>query len=237
MPNNPRGFVTGEIYHIFNRGYDKRKIFLDSTDRRRFMDSLCYLNSKDSVTLRLVRGQTSYRREKLVDILAFCLMSNHYHLILRELKAGGVSAFMRKLSNSYTGYFNKRYERKALGGLFQSRFKAVHIETDSQLDIVFCYLHTNPIEIKDPGWKEFKVKDYHGALAWLRSYKWSSLNDYIGKKPIYPEILNVGFYRNFYKDEQGCTAAIRNWVRYKADQVLPEVPALGLTLNSLTTAR
>jgi len=89
---------------------------------------------------------------------------------------------MKKLSNSYTGYFNDRYERKGMGALFQGRFKAVHAGDNNQFIHLAEYVFSNPVELVDADWKTEGVKDLKAAIEFLNNYKWSSYLDSIGIK-------------------------------------------------------
>ena len=222
MPNYPRQLGVGEVHHVFNRGYEGRIVFRDNADRKRFLESLCYFNNKTETKIQNIRNLNPAsladwikNRDRIVDILAFVLMPNHYHLILKEIVEEGISLFMQKLSNGYTSYFNKRYERKKSGGIFQSRYRSVKISSDKQMDVVFNYVHTNPIELLEEGWKEFKVIDSKRSLEWLRGYKWSSFPDYIGLDDS-SAIIEKDFFLKFYGNFEGCNKSILNWTSYKA---------------------
>src|SRR3989344_2009952 len=122
-------FAPGEFYHIYNRGTDKRNIFTSRADRDRFLALLYLANQDEPVDLKL-QGSTLLEIVErsgmpLVEIAAYCLMPNHFHLLVRELEEGGISKFMQKLTTGYTMFFNKKYERS--GSLFQGRFKATHV--------------------------------------------------------------------------------------------------------------
>ena len=149
-------FVIGEFYHIFNRGTDKREIFSDKYDVDRFIQSLKMFNTVDpigSIFLTLRRnssGRTTTiqeekrkwkKREKLVNIVCYCLNPNHFHLILEETVNGGISEFMKRLGCGYTRYYNEKHERS--GVLFQGPFKAVYIESNKQLLHAGAYVNLN----------------------------------------------------------------------------------------------
>jgi putative transposase len=150
--------------------------------------------------------------EPLVDVLEFTLMPNHFHMSLREIREGGISQYMQKMGG-YSTYFNKQYDR--VGPLFQSRFKAVHIKNDIQWNNVFVYIHTNPVALWEPDWKDFKVEAPGKAVKKLEEYWASSYNDYIGR-PKFPHAINREFFLNFYGSEQKCKQAVEDWVRFKA---------------------
>lgn len=144
------GFETGHIYHIYNRGVEKRMIFQDSSDYDRFLRTFDYYRFADqSISLSLVPKQTDVNESSnirhgspLVKFLAYCLMPNHFHFVVQQEKDGGISKFLKELSNSYTRSFNTRWER--VGPLFQGSFKAVRVASDEQLIHLIRYIHLNP---------------------------------------------------------------------------------------------
>ncbi len=148
MSRNLR-FSLGEYYHVYNRGVEKRIIFDNEFDYQRFLLLLVLVNDEKSVEIQqLVRDYTipeliGQKRKPLVSIVSFCLMPNHYHLILRETSEAGISKFMHKLGTGYTLYFNVKNDRS--GSLFQGTYKAKHIEDDRYLRYLFEYIHLNPI--------------------------------------------------------------------------------------------
>jgi putative transposase len=142
-------FVVGEYYHVYNRGVDKRIIFNDEFDYQRFLLLLLLANDQEPIEVKqLVRTVTipkllQQARQPLVSILAFSLMSNHYHLVLKEITDNGISKFMHKLGTGYSVYFNLRNDRS--GALFQGTFKAKHAHDDRYLTYLFEYIHLNPV--------------------------------------------------------------------------------------------
>ncbi len=229
MPRQPRQFEVGGVYHVMNRGYDKRKVYLDDADYLRFAKSLYYFNDENIVDFRKKKdneGQALVvdERRPVVEILAFVLMPNHYHLILREIREGGVSSFMQKLGTAYTGYFNEKYKRKGVGGIFQSRYKTVHVQDNQQLSTVFVYVHANPIELRESSWKDLKTKNARNALSWIESYRWSSYHDYVSDTE-FPKTIQSDFFLDFYGDKKKCRQAVYDWVTFKAKnaQLGPEI--------------
>lgn len=227
MPRKAREFEIGAIYHIVNRGVEKRRIFETNQDYSRFILALEFFNAKNPFKLwdlfertasnpallkKRLEGQRDTPHSPIVDFLAFALMPNHFHLIVKEIVEGGVSLFMQKIGG-YSTYFNKQHDR--VGPLFQSRYKAVRVQDDIQLANVFVYVHTNPVELVEAGWKEFKVKDPNKALTYLENYKWSSYRDYIGSAT-FPTVIQQDFFHSFYGREQACRNAVEDWVRFKA---------------------
>lgn len=125
-----------------------------------------------------------------MNILAYSLMPNHFHILLQEISRGGVSKFMLKLMTSYSMYFNIKNERS--GPLFVRPFRAKHVDSDEYFRWVFSYVHLNPLDIQFPGWKERGISDGEATQAFLLDYPFSSYKDYAG--PTRPEraILNPG---------------------------------------------
>lgn len=220
--------VNDEIYHIISRGTGDSVIFQDENDYYRGVFSLYEFNTINSIEIRKQRelrkkfkasgGATSAiyldKRDFFVEILAFCFMPNHIHLLLRQIKENGITNFMRKVGTGYANYFNKKYNRK--GHLFQGRFLPVHIKDDKQLKIVFAYIHANPVSIIEPGWKEKGIKEPEKAILFLENYKWSSYLDYIGKKN-FPSVTKRDFLLEVMGNENGCRDFMDNWINYKKD--------------------
>jgi putative transposase len=231
MPRKLRQFEIGDIYHIVNRGVDKRDIFLKNQDYSRFILGLEFFNSDKPVDIwtfieravggsdpptallaKRLEGERGKLKNPIVELLAFALMPNHYHLILREIKSGGISFFMKKIGG-YSTYFNKQYKRT--GSLFQSRYKSIKIEDDGQLATIFAYVHTNPVELVEQGWKDLKVENFENAVSFLENYRWSSYGDYIGK-PAFPIVSSRQFFTDFFNQEKGCKQVVEDWIKFKA---------------------
>jgi len=219
-------FASGEIYHIYNRGVEKRNIFQQISDYFRFIFCLYELNDKALVKMRVrirERKERKYtgatratEKEPLVEIIAFCLMPNHYHLVLRQLADKGISLFMKKLADSHVGYFNQKYDRKGMGSLFQGRFKAVHVKTDEQLINLICYIFTNPIELLEKRWKEIGVKNPQKAIQYLESYRWSSYLDCIGKLN-FPSVTQRDSLIKVFGGSANIKKFVESWILYKAE--------------------
>lgn len=200
-------FVTNHFYHVYNRGVEKRDIFLDDKDYFRFIHDLYEFNDKDPVLNLNFRFKSNYgapssivkKRKKLVEILCFCLMPNHFHLILKQLIDGGVSLFMQKLAG-YAYYFNLKYKR--VGSLFQGKFKAIEIDSENYLLHLSRYQHLNPVELIEPDWKEKGIKNPKKVKKFLESYRWSSYLDYIGIKN-FPSVINSYLIDSCFKKPKG----------------------------------
>jgi len=169
-----------EFFHVLNRGVDKREVFIDDRDRVRFLHDLFVFNDQRPVIhyKRPERKDENHTRKLLVHIHAFCLMPNHYHLLLSPLVENGIALFMKKLSMGYTKYFNERYGRS--GALWQGKYKRVLIERDSHFLYIPFYIHLNALDLAYPEWRTGQVKDIHKALEYLNTYRWSSHLDYNG---------------------------------------------------------
>jgi REP element-mobilizing transposase RayT len=155
-------FSEGEFYHIFNRGVDKRNIFKTSNDLARFIEGLSKFNTPDSIG-NIDRGHSTSTDPKLVEFIAYCLNPNHYHFIIRQTQEKGIERFMHKIGMGYAKYFNTKYKRS--GALFQGKFKAVHIKSNTQLLHVSAYVNLNN-----------RVHRYPQTTHYI-----SSWNEYLGK--------------------------------------------------------
>ena len=205
MPGRKFPLITDQIYHIFNRGINRQPTFTDKRDYQRSIESMMYYRySKPQLKLsRFIRLDAKDRLEalgklekhnKLIEIISYCLMPNHFHLLLKQLEEGGISKFLSNFQNSYTRFFNTKHERD--GSLFLDQFKAVIIETDEQLLHVSRYIHLNP-------YTSYMVK----SMLELEKFAWSSLHDYLGNKKtfIYKDLIintsrSVSSYRQFVLD-------------------------------------
>lgn len=149
--------ATGEIYHIFNKSIADFKIFNNDIEYSRMKDIIRYyqvermpIRFSQFIMLGKVKEEgfsshfitVSQGKEKLVQIIAYCIMPTHIHLILKQLKEKGISIFVGNILNSYSRYFNTKHERK--GPLWESKFKNVLVETDEQLLHLTRYVHLNP---------------------------------------------------------------------------------------------
>ena len=190
-------FVTGEIYHIYNRGADKRSLFSNDSDCSRFTFSMHKFNKIERTRCRENKKSRGPASAFLVNILYNSLVKNHFHITLEQLVDGGIVKFMQKLGTGYAMYFNKKYERK--GVLFEGNFKAIHIDSDSYLKEISRYIHLNPLKLIEPKFREEGVRDLDRAKEFLRNYKWSSFQDYIGKKN-FPHLLNNKFHSDYFED-------------------------------------
>jgi len=187
-------FAIGEWYHCYNRGVDKRITFEDKWDYRRFLETLYLVNSEEPLrrddfdSLTFEETLQTPRKKNLVVVGAFCLMPNHFHLVLKEIEEGGITKFMHKLGTAYTMYFNARYKRT--GNLFMKPFRARHIDEDRYFQHLINYLHCNPAELYEPEWKVGKINNLKTLVEKLIEYPYSSLGAYGNKKSLLRAILD-----------------------------------------------
>lgn len=206
-------FAPDNYYHIYNRGTDKRAIFLDESDYLRFLNLLVICNQKASIRSGRQKWQgRSLPKAPLVDIGAYCLMPNHFHLLIKEKSETGITAFMKKLCTAYAMYFNTKNERS--GNLFQGRFRAELADKEGYLNYLFAYIHLNPIKLIESNWKESGIKDEKRAVDFLNTYQWSSYAFYIGKKPT-DFIINKDGFPDYFKDFKNFGDFIKGWLNYQ----------------------
>lgn len=151
--NTIKTYIEGGYYHIYNRGVDKRKIFIDGKDCAVFLYYLkLYLSSPDSlqksehISPRMMYKILNLNLSREVDLISFALMPNHFHLQIKQHSQKGIEKLMRRALTGYVHYFNNRFER--IGTLFESTYKAVLIKTDEQLLYLSSYIHRNPMKLK-----------------------------------------------------------------------------------------
>lgn len=185
MPRRKTPLVEGEIYHIFNRGIDHRTTFSSTAEYKHALTAILFyqLNQK-SHRLSDFLKINNHRQSELIltytdnlntSILAFCLMPNHFHLLLKQETENGISFHLKELQNSYTRYFNIKHSRS--GPLFSTQFKAVRIENENQFLHVSRYIHLNP-------YSSNIIKDKNEIFT----YPWSSVHLYTNQKPTTPTI-------------------------------------------------
>ena len=188
-----------EFLHLIGRGVDKRNVVLDDKDRVRFIHNLYVFNDLNPTPNFILPGrhESTRRRDLLVDIHAFCLMSNHYHLLVTERVEGGITTFFRRLNIGYAKYFNEKYHR--VGGLFQGTFKAVQVDTDEYLQNLLVYVNViNPGELIEPNLKEEGVKDVERIMQFAESYSWSTHLEYLGERD--SPIIDKGVAHSLFAD-------------------------------------
>src|SRR3989344_1992085 len=224
--------IAGNIYHALNRGVDQRKIFLDDEDRFRFIHNLFEFNNLEPINnIGYFFNQNQYKafatpyierkpRKLLVEVLAFCLMSNHYHLMLKPLYDNGILKFIKRLNMGYAMYFNQKYKRS--GALFQGRYKTVHVSNEAHFIHLPYYIHLNPLDLAMPEWRNRKLKNYNKATEFLNNYRWSSHLDYLGKEN-FPSVTQRNFLLDFFDGTTGYKNKINAWLKELDPESIKEI--------------
>lgn len=222
-------FVPENYYHIYNRGVDKRTIFKSEHDYRRFIMLLYVANSEEPIRLDNLINLSNKTYEEvlsikrgnpLVSIGSWCLMTNHFHILLREEVEGGISKFMKKLGTGYSMYFNIKYQRK--GSLFGGPFKSQHISEDLHLKHLFGYIHLNPLDIKFSGWGELIAKKY--TKEWkdfLKSYEYSSYSDLVGFERPEGGILDTKVFPDYFSEDDSFEDFMDSYLSYSPSKDCP----------------
>lgn len=206
MPRRTIPFANDEYYHVYNRGVAHQPTYLSVKTYERFLLSLSYYRfnntpfklsrllqiaktERESVLINLVKS-----KDKIVELIGFCLMPNHFHILIQQKTYGGISKFLKQVTDSYTRYFNTKHER--VGPVFQGAFKAVHVTTDEQLLHLSRYIHLNPLV------------SYVVQKDQLFDYRWSSLSAYLkdDRGLVNPEVILQQFkspqsYLKFVMDQ------------------------------------
>ncbi|MCR4276322.1 MAG: transposase [Candidatus Parcubacteria bacterium] len=198
MTKRDAPFAEGEWYHCYNRSVEKRVSFEDTRDYHRFLELLYLAN--DELPLRYEDiGDRKFeevlkmpRGKKLVSIGAFCLMPNHFHLVVKEISEGGITSFMRKIGTAYTLYFNGRHER--MGNLFLKPFRSRHVSSDRYFQHLINYVHCNPAALYEPKWKTNHVVDPQFLGERLSAYPYSSLSTHAGARTPTSAILDAEIF-------------------------------------------
>ncbi|UCB57613.1 MAG: transposase [Candidatus Omnitrophota bacterium] len=225
-------FANDYYYHTYNRGVDKRKIFLNKIHYFRFIHSLFEFNDLTAAINFGWKMKKDYRglasimeteeKERLVDIVCFCLMPNHFHLILKQVSDNGIVKFMQKLGTGYTMYFNQVCQRK--GSLFEGPFKAILIEKDEYFVHLSRYIHLNPVELISSDWRKKGIKDWNKINKFLEQYRWSSYLDYIGKSN-FPSLSNRGFLLDYFKGKESYQAFVASWLKEDMEKIEDSIGA------------
>jgi hypothetical protein len=187
---------TGEHYHVFNRGVDKRQIFFDKRDIERFLLSIKSFNSVKTIgSIHESRygkprlGDLVSKNEKLIEIVSYCILPNHFHFILKQVSEKGIEKFMHRLSLGYSMFFNKKYKRT--GSLFQGTYKAHHVASNEYLLHLSAYVNLNG----------FVHKKWGGDLSFVRSswkeFMGGTSEDISEKSIILSQFSSTDEYRQF----------------------------------------
>lgn len=208
MPARAIPLVTGQYYHLFNRGINRQTIFSGVRDYSRVVGTMEFYSfakppirfSKflllDNERKNQLWSELRQKNDKLLELIAFCFMPNHFHFLVRPKKDNGISKFMANFQNSYVRYFNTKHGK--IGPIFQGQFKAIRIETEEQLLHLSRYIHLNP-------YSSYVLK----KVGDLENYQWSSLPEYLGiltsticnKEIILSNFKKSGGYKRFVFDQ------------------------------------
>lgn len=200
---------NGEFYHVFNRGLERRPTFTDKREFSRACNLIKFYRHTEipvryskiieqPVEIREKMLEELYKSERLVDIICYCLMPNHFHFLLKQLSDNGIAKFISNFTNAYTKYFNTKNERS--GPLFQGTFKAVHVESDEQLIHLSRYIHLNPV-----------VSGIAGEESW-EEYPWSSYREYIDQEN--GQIVEKSLVLNMFSNIEDYKEFVRNQIGY-----------------------
>lgn len=215
MPRRQTVFVQDQIYHVLNKGVAGLPVFFSNRDYSRFLRLIDYYRFADTPTSfsHFLQTPSEVRQPILdslqkknniqVEILAFCLMPNHFHLLIKQVKNNGILKFMSNVQNGYVKYINTKEKRA--GPLFQAVFKAKWIETDEQLLHVSRYIHLNPVTA-------YLVKPEQ-----LLKYSWFSLPFYLDRVYIKPSFLNTNIINNFFETHKSHQDFIYNQIDYQRE--------------------
>ncbi len=208
------------MYHVLNCGIDGRKLFCDSRDYARFVHDLYEFNdtapAQEFNRRNFHDANAGHRmphiRKRLVDIHGWCLMEDHYHLLISELVKGGLIKFMMKVNVGYAKYYNERYGRR--GHLFQGKTRKILVAREAHFLYILHYLHLNPLDYLKGAtkWREREkniIKNTNEALKYLGKYRWSSYLDYCEKKN-FPSILTKDLFGNVFENY---TEAIKDYLK------------------------
>lgn len=183
-------FSVGDYVHVYNRGNRKQPIIHQSSDGDYFVKALFYFNTKQTShtpfreinKLRLNLSNLEWPenwppREPIIKIIAFVLMPNHFHLILKEIRENGISKFMQRLGTGLTMYYNTKYQES--GSLFQGSYKAKIVDEDLYLKYLSVYIQVKNIFELYPGGLEKAIKEFNKAYDWATDYMYGSLTDFV----------------------------------------------------------
>ena len=179
--------IADSYYHVYARGASRQEIFLESADYYMFLSLFRrYLSAED------VKDSAGMSYAKLYDdiqLLSYCLMPNHFHLLLYQVNEGAMQRLMRGVMTAYSRYFNKKYDRS--GGLFETRYKASRISSDTYLMHITRYIHLNPKE-----WREYPYSS-------LRFYLQAHDEDWVDEQPIVALFPSRESYGDFVAEYEG----------------------------------
>lgn len=199
MPLREKPFINGGYYHVYDKTIDGRKIFAADSLAKEFINTFFYYRStkatlKHSNYKHLSKMEFEKKQKEIfspsyfkVDIIAYCLMPNHYHFLLKQLKTDGIMAFMSHCLNSITRFYNQLYKRK--GPIFLTQFRSKTIYTEEQLVHVAQYIHCNPL-----------TAQMISSPEEIPTYPYSSASAYIGQNPNFIQTKPITLYVSGQKE-------------------------------------
>ena len=206
-------FANGEYYHVYNRGNSKQCIFFDDQDYTYFQNLLLIMNTSNRLKTRLVKeGDSEKQNDSLISIGVYCIMPNHFHLVVKQEKEEGVSLFMQKISTAYAMYFNKKYKRT--GSLFEGKFKSKYAGNDRYLKYLFSYVHLNPLKLKHDDWKYRDIPNNDLIYRFLIHYKYSSAGEYAYSRCY---IVNKEAFPDYFCDTESFRKSLFSFIKIKYD--------------------
>lgn len=215
-----------EVYHIYNRGVDGRRTFMDEQDFERFYQSLYLFNDANfdengqGLIGRFAELQTMETtgidvRDRFVDVITLNLMDNHFHLMLVQRKEGGISRLMHALQMGYARVFNERYER--YGSLFNRPFQSVHVQNSAHFDFLPVYIHLNTLDRYSVPWRTGEVIDWEDALNKLNLHPFSGHNIALGEAQRIP-VIQSKYLNSIYPTKEDYLRHLHMWsTRYASE--------------------
>lgn len=221
-------FAPGEYYHIYNRTILSAPEFKNGRNAARLAQAFLLANSTNSTkAFEFLRNnenasvddalKISREGEKLVDILCYSVMPDHYHLLVKELRENGISNFIRKCNISVAKYINTKNDRR--GTLFESRFNAKHINTNDYLLHLSLYIHLNPLDIvSGREWRMNNLQDWEKVREKLLRYPWSSLGAYLEDKE--DQIISgTEIVLDQFNDEKDYESFLQDWSENSLEKI------------------
>lgn len=218
MSQRKISLAVGEYYHIYNRGNTKQVIYTSNDEYERFKNLLYVANGTKHFEVRGMKNSDMLdfeRGEPLVSIGVYCLMPNHFHILLTPIVEMGVQQFMQKLATAYSMYFNKRHLRT--GSLYEGKFKARHADSDRYLKYLYAYIHLNPVKLIDSHWKEKIGTDATVLYDFAAKYKYSSLSDYLGGVRRENLIIDKNNFPDYFTTHEAVKKELFDWLTLAPD--------------------
>lgn len=213
--------VEDEFYHVYNRGNSKQIIYKDKQDYMHFMYLLYICNTSKKIRVADIERKThplDYQKpDKLVSIISYCLMPNHFHILITQQAEAGITSFMRKVLTAYSMYFNKKYSRTGI--LFEGRFKSSHVDGDRYLKYLFSYIHLNPAKLLDPNWKTSGSIKKDILFKYVSEYPYSSLHSILLPTLKDSVIINFEVFPKYFKNNIDLKLEITSWFYNFSEQV------------------